>query len=201
MDEVAPGLWRWTAPHPDWRPGAAAGSSGDWPHDVGSVLYLTDDAAVFFDPLLPPEPEAFWRFADQHCRGRRVSVLTTIGWHSRSRAELIERYGACRSRAKRSLPAGVESRVIRDAGETIFWLPSAQALIPGDRILGADGGRLQLCPDSWMRYLRKPLTQAELRERLRGLLALPIERVLVSHGEPVLSGGGKALAELLDAPS
>ena len=28
MQPIAPGLWRWTAPHPDWVPGAAAGSAG-----------------------------------------------------------------------------------------------------------------------------------------------------------------------------
>ena len=38
---------------------------------------------------------------------------------------------------------------------------------------------------------------SDLRELLRPLLELPIERVLVSHGEPVLSGGRDALAEAL----
>jgi hypothetical protein len=50
-----------------------------------------------------------------------------------------------------------------------------------------------------MRYLRTPLTGVELKDRLRGLLELPIERVLVSHGEPVLGGGAEALARLLAA--
>jgi hypothetical protein len=43
------------------------------------------------------------------------------------------------------------------------------------------------------------MTVAQLAEQLRPLLELPIERVLVSHGEPVLSGGREALAEALDA--
>ena len=73
-------------------------------------------------------------------------MLTTIGFHRRSRDQLAERYGATTSRAKRNLPAGVESFPIRGAGETIFWLAEHRALVPGDRILGAPGGRLRLCP-------------------------------------------------------
>ena len=33
------------------------------------------------------------------------------------------------------LAGGMESFVIRGAGETVFWLPTSRALIPGDRIL------------------------------------------------------------------
>jgi hypothetical protein len=197
-EEIVGGLWRWTAPHPDWPEGGEPGSSDDWPQDVGSVLYETAGAAVFFDPLLPSDTERFWRWADTRCEGRQVAVLTTIGWHRRSRAELVERYGASTSRAKPNLPSGVESIVVRGAGETMFWLPENRALIPGDRILGDSGG-LRLCPDSWMRYLRTPLTQQQLRQRLLGLLELPVERVLVSHGEPVLRDGKEALAALLSA--
>jgi hypothetical protein len=36
-------------------------------------------------------------------------------------------------------------------------------------------------------------------ERIRPLLDLPIETVLVSHGEPVLGGGRKALARALES--
>jgi hypothetical protein len=39
--------------------------------------------------------------------------------------------------------------------------------------------------------------QRELREALRPLLDLPVEMVLVSHGEPVLGGGREALAKSL----
>jgi hypothetical protein len=37
-----------------------------------------------------------------------------------------------------------------------------------------------------------------LRETLRPLLDLPVERVLVSHGIPVVNGGKHALAAVLD---
>ncbi len=49
-------------------------------------------------------------------------------------------------------------------------------------------------PDSWLRYLQSSLDRAQLRVLLRPLLDLPVERVLVPHGQPVLEGGRNALA-------
>jgi hypothetical protein len=199
LQEVRPGLWRWTASHPEWQPDAPKGSPADWPHEVGCLLCEAADATVLIDPLLPPDRESFLRDLDQHVRrrDRRAVVLTTIGFHRRSRAELAKRYGATTSRAKRNLPTGIESFPIRGAGETIFWLAEHRALVPGDRIIGAPGGRLRLCPESWLRYLPSAMTLAELADALRPLLELPIERVLVSHGDPALSDGHAALTEAL----
>jgi hypothetical protein len=41
------------------------------------------------------------------------------------------------------------------------------------------------------------LTVAQLKQGLRPLLELPVELVLVSHGEPVLADGQRALATAL----
>jgi len=197
---LARGLWRWTAPHPGWRPGAEPGSTADWERDVGCVFYEAPDAAVFIDPLLPPEPGRFWDFFDDRVgRSGRPLVLTTIGFHRRSRDPVAERYGAATPRAEQALPEGVEPCPVRGGGETMFWLPEPRALVPGDRILGHPGGGLRLCPESWLRYLPSGITRAQLAEVLRPLLDLPIEMVLVSHGEPVVSGARKALAAALDA--
>jgi hypothetical protein len=200
LDEIAPGLHRWTARHPEWRPGAEPGSAGDWPPDVGSVAYLATDALVAIDPLLPTERGAFWHLLDGLAAQRdgRVAALTTIKWHRRDRDELVERYAASTSRAKGSLPQGVEAIPIRGAGETMFWIEQHGALVPGDRLLGNERGGLRLCPESWLRYLSTPISVAELKVRLRPLLKLPIERVLVSHGEPVLEDGHLALQRALD---
>jgi hypothetical protein len=195
---VARGLWRWTAKHPEWRPGAAKDSPADWEPEVGSVLCRTDGAAVFIDALVPAAREDFWAWADeQTARSDRVLALTTIGFHRRSRDQLVERYAAGTSRARAALPAGVEAVPLRGAGEVAFWLVAHRTLVPGDRVLGAAGGGLRLCPESWLGYLATPITIPRLRELLRPLLELPIERVLVSHGEPVLSGGRDALAEAI----
>ena len=201
LQEIRPGLYRWTARHPEWKPGAAVDSPGDWPPDVGCLAYEAADALVLIDPLVPEAAERFYDSLDGLVRrhGRRVAILTTIPWHRRSRAELAERYGASMSRARGMLPQGVDALPIRCAGETMFWLEEHRALVPGDRILGfgAPDGGLRVCPDSWLRYLRSGLTGQELRAELRKLLELPIELVLVSHGEPVLEHGRAPLARAL----
>ncbi len=197
--EICAGLWRWSTAHPEWQAGAARESPADWPREVGCTLYETPDAAVFIDPLIPAGNERFWRWSDRHSAARAVHVLSTIRFHRRSRDELVARYGASTSRAKRRLPRGVQSIALRGAGETLFWLPEPRTLVAGDRLIGTGGG-LALCPESWLRYLPGHLTVAALRELLLPLLELPVERVLVSHGEPVLSGGHEALARALDRP-
>lgn len=201
LERIRPGLWRWTAAHPEWVPEAKPESPSDWPRDVGCVLLDAPDATVLIDPLLPDGDDAFGARLDRHVaeRGLPVSILTTIKWHRRSRDELAQRYGARTSRAREALPAGVETRRIRGAGETMFWLAEHGALVPGDRLMGAPGGGLRLCPESWLGYLPRDSrpSVAELAARMRPLLELPIEMVLVSHGEPVLSGGRRALERAL----
>jgi hypothetical protein len=194
LTQIRPGLHRWTAPHPAYEPDAAPDSPADWPEEVGCVAYQAPGALVLIDPLVP---DPLWPALDRLAEGRRVAVLTTIGFHRRSRDAVAERYDASTSRAKKTLPSGVETIPIRRAGETMVWIPEHAALVPGDRILGDSDAGLRLCPDSWLRYLPSGMTGAELREALRPLLGLPIELVLVSHGEPVLSGGRDALARAL----
>ena len=93
-------------------------------------------------------------------------TVTTIGFHRRSRDEVVKRYGASTSRARRTLPSNVIPIPLRRAGETMFWLPDVATLIPGDRLLGDGNGGLRVCPDSWLRYLASGLTGAELRVML-----------------------------------
>lgn len=194
--EILPGLLRWTAPHPGWNPSAAPGSPEDWGQMVGSVLYELPDVVVVIDPLLPTEERAqFLRWLDERIAGRPVSILTTIRWHRRDREELAERYRPNSPKAWNVVPPGVEPRPLRGAGEQLFWLPAVAALVAGDRLLGAEGGGLRLCPQSWLRLVR--VDRAGLAELLRPLLELPIERVLVSHGEPVLRDGRAALARAI----
>lgn len=194
--EIVPGLLRWTAPHPDWNPQAAPGSSDDWGQYVGSVLYEVAETVVLIDPLLPAEDRSgFLRWLDERVEARPVSILTTIRWHRRDREELAERYASSSSRAWNAVPRGVEPRPLRGAGETMYWLPGVATLVPGDRLLGAPGGGLELCPESWLG--RVHVDRAGLAELLRSLVELPIERVLVSHGEPVLHGGAAALVRAI----
>jgi hypothetical protein len=196
--ELRPGLYRWTAAHPNYDPDPEPESPADWPEQVGCVAYEAPAALVLVDPLVP---EDLWPALDRLAEGRRVAVLTTIGFHRRSRDAVAARYGASTSRAKPNLPEGVETIPIRGAGETMIWIPEHAALVPGDRILGGSDGGLRLCPESWLSYLQSGMTRDELREALLPLLELPVDLVLVSHGEPVLSNGRAALAKALGVPS
>jgi hypothetical protein len=200
LRELRPGLYRWTARHPDAEADPQPGSPADWGPDVGSVAYAAPDALVFVDPLVPPDRADLRQELDELVRrhGKPVVVLTTLQFHRRSREELVARYDASTSRAKKSLPNGVETIQIRGAGETMVWLPEHRALIPGDRLLGGDRGGLRLCPESWLRYLPSKMSQTQLRQALRPVLDLQVDMVLVSHGQPLLSGGRKALERALD---
>jgi hypothetical protein len=200
VHEVRPGLHRWTATHPDAEPAPTVGSPDDWGPDVASIAYQAPDALLLVDPLVPGDRSDLREELDALVarHGQPVVIVTTLQFHRRSRGELAERYGASTSRTKKTLPREVETVVIKNAGETMVWLPKVRALIPGDRLLGDDdGGGVRLCPDSWLRYLPSGMRRAELRKALRPLLDLPVELVLVSHGEPVLENGREAIAAAL----
>jgi hypothetical protein len=187
VQELRPGLFRWTAPHPDWEPDAEPDSPADWPQEVGCVAYRAPRAFVLIDPLVTDGWEALDELVAEH--GEPVHVLTTIEWHARSSEDAVARYGAATDP-----PAGVEPIPIERAAETLFWIPEHRALVPGDRIIGFGGdGPLRLCPQSWLRSLPTD----ELRAALRIVLDLPVELVLVSHGEPVLEDGHAALTAIL----
>ena len=46
--DVAPGLWLWRQPHPDWKEGL------DWEPEVTSVVAESRGEVVLLDPLAPP---------------------------------------------------------------------------------------------------------------------------------------------------
>jgi hypothetical protein len=201
LDELRPGLWRWTARHPEAVEDPKPGSPADWGPEVGCVACAAPGGAlVVVDPLVPGEEEPFLAGMDELVarHGPRVVVLTTIAFHRRSRAAFLERYGASTSRAKAALPDGVRTVPIRRAGETMVWLEEHRALVPGDRLLGDDAGGLRLPPPSWLRYLPSGMTIDELRAALAPLRELPVEMVLVSHGAPVLGDGARAIERALD---
>jgi glyoxylase-like metal-dependent hydrolase (beta-lactamase superfamily II) len=200
--ELAPGLWRWTAYHDEWK------------QDVGSVYYEADDAIVLFDPLVPrDDPERFWRALDRDVAraAAPVHVLVTVFWHTRSAREVVSRYGARLWASRRAraaiarrggdpsdhfqpgdeLPGGLRAFATGRGTEVVFFVQGHRALIVGDVLLGSP---LRLCPPSWLPEGR---SIADLARTLRPLLDLPVERVLVSHGEPVLDRGRPALEAAL----
>jgi hypothetical protein len=194
VEQLAPGLHRWTARHPAWEPDPEPGSPDDWPPDVGCVAYEAPDALVLVDPLV-----AGWHELDAlvERHGRPVVVLTTMRFHGRSRAEVAERYGAELLTHTGPPPAGVRRIPIEGMDESMVYLEAPRALVPGDRLIADGDGTLRPCPESWLRYLPGPPDAAALRAALAPLLELDADLVLVSHGEPVLRGGAAALRAAL----
>jgi glyoxylase-like metal-dependent hydrolase (beta-lactamase superfamily II) len=196
VEEIAPGLRRWTARHEEWE------------EDVASLALDTDDGLVLFDPIAPP-------------RGTRraTHVVLTVFWHYRSTPDLDARVWASRRTVKAlenrhvtvtdpithdtELPGGVRAFETARRGELVFWLPKQKAVVVGDVLLGAGAkpratdDPVRLCPERWL----GAATHDDLRESLRALLDLPVQRVLVSHGKPILRGGKRALEQVLQAPS
>lgn len=198
IEELQPGLRRWTAYHEEWE------------QDVGCVAVETDDGLVLVDPLEPPLEEL----------GKPAHVLLTVFWHARATRAVAEGSDAevwahRRQRAMLErreipvahpfvpgdrLPGGIEAFDAKRGGEVVYWLPHHRALVVGDVLLGAGAkpqatsDPLRLCPERW---LPKGVGHEELRAALRSLLDLPVELVLVSHGEPVLQGARDALADAL----
>jgi hypothetical protein len=190
LRELARGLWRWTARHPDWEPRREEDDPADWAPDVGCVAYEAGDGLVLIDPLVD---NGDYGALDELASGKReVAILTTIRWHGRSGAELGTRYSA-----STETPDGVDPVEIPGAAETMFWIPEHRALVPGDRLLGDRPPGLRMCPPSWLRYL-DGFTRDDLRQSLHtALRGLPVEMVLVSHGEPVLDEGRAAIDRAL----
>ena len=192
--ELATGLWYWTGRHPAWTP--ADGGPDGWDQEVGCYFYDGPDAICLFDPLIPMEDrDRFFEALDRDVEqaGKPVRILLTVDAHRRSAADLAERLrhrsAAAAAGAAASCRPGSRSRR-EAAGEFVFWLPEHRALVAGDLIIGRAHG-LEV-PRAWLedRY-------EEAVARLRPLLDLPVDRVLVTHGEPVLEDGLEALERAL----
>lgn len=191
--QIAPGLRRWTAWHDDWE------------EDVGALALETKEGLILVDPIEPPAELR----NPQH-------ALVTVYWHGRTAAGIGAQHVWASTRSARplrnrgievtdpfragdDLPGGIVAFQTARAAEVVYWLAGQRALAVGDVLLGA-GARprpttepLRLCPERWL----GARTHEDLRRSLRPLLELPVEHVLVSHGEPVLGDGARALRAVL----
>ena len=195
MEEVAPGLRRWTARHEEWE------------EDVGSLALETDDGLILIDPIDPPRDLR-----------RPDHVLITVFWHYRSTPKLRAKRVWASSRTVKALanrgvtvtdpiaknvllPGGVQPFETARRGELVYWLPEQKSVAVGDVLLGsgakprATDDPLRLCPERWL----GAATHDDLRRSLEPLLELPVQRVLVSHGKPVVRAGKRALERALRA--
>jgi hypothetical protein len=81
VEELAPGLWRWSA--------ALAGE------EVWCLYIETPTATVLVDPVVPDEPERFFRALDRDLerRGLPLAILGTRPDATASAEAFEERYG------------------------------------------------------------------------------------------------------------
>lgn len=206
-EAIDAGLWRWTARHPEWHP-------GEFGAEVACFALAAGEVTLLIDPLLPAGGDEVETIAalDAIVAGGDVAILVSIPYHTRSAEPLAERYGATiygqalvRKRltsserfwpvdaASDGLPAGVRFHAIGKPrrSEMPIWLPSHRALAFGDAVVEA-GGELRVWDD------RPEFVRTKLNPTLAPLVDLGPERVLVTHGAPILRDGSGALARALE---
>jgi hypothetical protein len=188
MQELAPGLWHWTADHE--RIGMAVSS-----------YYLAGEKVVI-DPMVPPEGLEW--FEEQ---GPPEHVLMTNRHHDRHAWRLREAFG-CSVHCIRNglhelegrgavepfdfgdeLPGGAVAHEV-DAicpDETALHLPGHRALACADGVVRwHDEDELDFVPD---RLMDEPEgTKQGLIHAYRRLLELDFDVLLLAHGQPVAAG-------------
>jgi glyoxylase-like metal-dependent hydrolase (beta-lactamase superfamily II) len=170
---------------------------------------------LLIDPLLPAHADGLLERLDAL---EPKAILITIPYHARSAEELSERYGAPihghpavgkrLDRTKRlkpidgELPGGASAYPIGKPRryETPIHLPSHKALAWGDALVTTPAGDLRLWHHDRVDDKRTRWYRERFNPTLAPLLELDLERILVTHGEPVLEHGSAALRAALEAP-
>ncbi|MDE2817563.1 MAG: hypothetical protein OXM03_07705 [Chloroflexota bacterium] len=214
MQSVRPGVWRWTAPHPDWSPWDPMKKTGfGWSQEVASVCYETPDGLVLIDPLAPPcgtpAHRQLWQTLDAAVQAKRqpVTILLSTDWHDRSAQAVFERYsqqyGAgiwvheampqdllnCQPthtfREGDLLAGSVQVFFIESPHpEVAFYLTSARTLVVADALWGTPDGRLWIGSHEFCSILPRLLSN------------LTVETLLLSHAEPIVLDAHSVLARV-----
>ena len=177
--EIAPGLWRWTAAHPSWKP--ENDRPDGWGRFVGSVYYEPEAGAeslVLIDPLAPaPESEdaaPFWSALERDIvrAGLPLAILVANRFHGRSVREIYRRFAGSVGATVHvprgaeghvscdpthlfgpgePLPGGVEAHFLEGLvePEVAFHIRPHRAIVFADAVLGAGNGTVRLAPPSW----------------------------------------------------
>ena len=194
MEEIAPGIWHWSADHPRIR-------------KVVHSYYLPEER-VLIDPIAP-EDGLDW-FADN---GPPTDVLLTNRHHYRSSGDFAERFGVTVRCVREGLHEFADGRAVEpfDFGdelpggivahevgaicpdETALHIPRRQALAVADGVVRWNpGDDLGYVADALMADPER--TKDGLRESYRRLLDLDFRHLLLAHGTPCVGDGRDALA-------
>jgi hypothetical protein len=207
--EFEPGLWHWEAPHPEWEGSVRRGQPvSSYAIDDGGRLLLFDPIALPSEivELAAARETAIVLTCPWHDRDAR-GLLERFGWPlftppPDSQADLMRKYGVSADDAAGGspdlawlragdtveahlcaagdrLPVGVEVFPGWEHNDVLLWIENRHAVVVGDSLV--DFGRgLEI--SAWA---TKRMTREQIAERLRPLLALPVEHVLATHGGPV----------------
>jgi glyoxylase-like metal-dependent hydrolase (beta-lactamase superfamily II) len=197
MDEIAPGLWHWTARR----------------QSIGSEVstHYLESERVLIDPMIPPEG---LEWLEQH--GPPQHAILTNRHHDRDAWRLNAAFGSTVHCIRNGLyelegRGPVEAFEFGDElpgeiwvhevdaicpDETALYIPSHRALACADGVIGGRRGELQFVPDSLMDEPEQ--TKGGLRAAYRGLLELDFDLLLLAHGDPVVGGAKDALRAFLD---
>ncbi len=218
LTELSPGLWRWSMRHPEWHPGEFGAQVACF------AMRVRDSQTLLVDPLLGGDEDAVIALLDDlAAAGGTVHVFITIPYHVRSTRQIVERYGPDRvrvwgeRRAARRLAPDVTVEEPEPGADLPFggrcfaigrprrserplWIEDHAALAFGDALVTTPEGELRV----WSFDVLDDRRLAFYRERfiptLAPLLDLPVERVLVTHGEPVLDDAAQALRSAVQGP-
>jgi glyoxylase-like metal-dependent hydrolase (beta-lactamase superfamily II) len=207
--ELRPGLWHWQAPHPGWRPGEPWDQNvSSYAIVDGERLLLFDPLGVpsELEALAAERETAIVLTAPWHERdsqrlverlGARVFtpppdtaqyLMETYGLTAEQAGDgspdivwlLKEGLGEAHLYAAGDrLPFGADVLAGHKPNDTVLWIESQGAVISGDTLVDFGQG-LEINE----RWLPPGVTRDEIAERLRPLLALPVEHVLPTHGGP-----------------
>jgi hypothetical protein len=211
VQELAGGLWRWTARHPEWHP-------GEWGAEVGCYALVAPNRTVLIDPLAPAGDDEFWPRLDGVVSGSAV-VMITIPYHVRSAEAVCARYPGTtvwghRNAAKRLGDRSIFRELAPGAGpdgvrafaigrprrsEMPVLVESHGALAFGDAVIGIDAG-LRIWSTEPVDERRRGWYAERFVPTVEPLLSEEFDRVLVTHGPPVTHGGPDALADALRQP-
>jgi glyoxylase-like metal-dependent hydrolase (beta-lactamase superfamily II) len=183
--ELRPGVWHWSARHPQWTSEDDLSEHG-WGPEVSCYAFASEDRVVLVDPVLPDGG------LDQLIESRDAVIVLTCPWHGRDAVTIglplfapppdrgdPDSLPASRFRAGESLPFGVEAFAGLEPIDLVLWFEAHRALVFGDTLIDVGNG-LEL-PDDWG---PSGISHADVLTSLSGLLELPIELALPTHGPP-----------------